>query len=145
MDDSCPLDASMMSPSLISIHCTDLGAGLLAPLHGQNAGEIVGGQLGLQPPTSPTLIGRLLGSAPPNLTISHVIREGPPFRVLGWLGPSQKQLGRWPPNQGMVTVINFFNCSVNFHLMTCHIDQVLSYFQVSWINVRSIQHSPPPP
>jgi hypothetical protein len=62
---------------LIFIRCIDLGVGLLAPLLGQNTGEIVRGQLGLQPPTSHALIGGLLGNAPPNLTISHVIREGP--------------------------------------------------------------------
>jgi hypothetical protein len=78
----------------ISIRCTNLGVSLLAPLHGQNASEIIRGQLGLQPPMSHALIGRLLDSTPPNLTISHIIREGPRFIVSGWLGPSQKWLGR---------------------------------------------------
>jgi hypothetical protein len=50
MDDSCLLDASMRSPSSISISAAaDLEVDLLAALHRQNSDEITGDQLGLQP------------------------------------------------------------------------------------------------
>jgi hypothetical protein len=67
-----------------------------------NIGEVTGGSLNLQPPVSHAVIGRPEGSAPLNLTISHVIREGPSFIGSWWLGPSQKSVRKLTPNQGLI-------------------------------------------
>jgi hypothetical protein len=71
-----------------------------------------GGRLGLKPPVRHVLIGRPSGSAPLKLSISHVIREGPPFYRLGVARTSQNQL-EGDPNQGLISVINLLIAQSN--------------------------------